>query len=107
MSVITFAPLSQIAVHLPHVREHRRFLLRNHLAKPTSFQASWPSPNQLAPKPLTSSNARAKSLSVTRRVPEAIGDQTILAATTPSAIDEVERVAAHAALRAEKAPARS
>src|SRR5262249_10715977 len=64
---------------------------RNHLLKRARFQASWSRPYQLTPKPLTPSNRRTVSLTVTTRIRDV---QAAFSATPPSHFRKpVERIA--------------
>src|SRR5215471_17234152 len=95
MSRMALIPFHEVDVHFLQVREHCSLLARNHLPKRASFQAPRSRPYQLASKPLTSSDARAISLSVTTRI------RDFKAASTAPFTDPVERVAGGFASRAD------
>src|SRR5262245_58542778 len=99
-SAMTLAPPCQIAVHAFEVREHRSLLARNHLPKHARFQAPRSRSNELAPKPLTSSDCRTVSLTMSRPV------RKIPAACPPAAprtINPMQRIARGFAARADHA----
>src|SRR5262249_46361056 len=94
---MTLAPFREVVVHSLQVREHRSLLTRNHLPKQARFQASWSRANQLAPKPLTSSNRGTISLPMSTSVRKVAA---VFSPAAPHAVNEVERVAGRFTSRA-------
>jgi hypothetical protein len=97
MSRIAFAPFREIAVDAFKVRQHRASFTRNHLAKRASFQAPRRRLYELAAKTLTPSDCRTISLSMTASIREV---KATAPATSPLAINPVQRIAGGVASRA-------
>src|SRR5262249_20904350 len=97
MSGMTSAPFREVAIHALQVREHRSSLASNLLPEPPRLQALRPRSNKLAPKPLTTSNRRTVSLTMSRGIRQV---ETVLAPAAPLA-NPMKRVAGLSAFWAE------
>src|SRR6516225_8769746 len=97
MSRMTLTPFHEIAVDALKMREHRSPLTRNHLPKHARFQAPRRHTRKLPPKPSTTRDARAISLTMPTWI------RNFKAASTAPFTDPVQRVAARFASRANHA----